>query len=557
MMWPIVVMQAYLMWLVMSPLVRRALRHASTLASRGTPAATAAAESQAKAQALAEGPLRLLLPDALIWLSSSFTSAIALDAGIAYMAGPDIDGLGEVFLMVSLLILPSCASQLVALLEQVHARGAQSHTVVCQAGVSAWIVLLAVLMGARSLSGFVVGANGKDLLTASRVFPACVPAAQLIAFAAYTHVPPPHRSSPSAGRRGVFAWWILSRVAVLALPVLLTVGGVLLATAGGMLGAMFAVLWTSFASVILNFVICFSRNFRSGRYVSFVLLVLQIMYTPMCARGLPLLAKLRHLVMVLMGNERAASASYAAGFLLTYPGLVPFLQWYTLRKIRDDAIDAIIAWPGRATDARSSETAKRYGVLYLRHEIRVDEATRRLYGGPRAMARALRRQGLQGWWMSLPLFWELISTTRKLLVVVACHELAHEPITLGLALSCIMIAWQFLLLMRRPYATAPVRQLEASAGEASINSAREGRVKAAVLPLVQASIMFDCNQVETVGTYAVIMLLWMAAVFRTQGCGEDLAEKPTCNVLDWLCVVLIVLSMLCRTRMGTWRSPAF
>ena len=104
MMWPIVMMQAFLLSLVMSPLVGRALRHASTLASRGTPAATAAAESQAKTQALAEGPLRLLLPDALVWLSSSFTSAIALDAGIAYMASSDPQGMGELFLLISLLL---------------------------------------------------------------------------------------------------------------------------------------------------------------------------------------------------------------------------------------------------------------------------------------------------------------------------------------------------------------------------------------------------------------------------------------------------------------------
>ena len=126
-------------------------------------------------------------------------------------------------------------------------------------------------------------------------------------------------------------------------------------------------------------------------------------------------------------------------------------------------ITDIVTWPGKddTGGGRLGDDAarKRYGVLYLRYEIRLPDAEIPQLYGVSGLSRWRLLGTLNG--TTLPFYWTVVETTRKFAVVVTCAFMGREDQSTARCVVLILIfgVWQLLVTRIQPYAVNPVAVL--------------------------------------------------------------------------------------------------
>ena len=195
------------------------------------------------------------------------------------------------------------------------------------------------------------------------------------------------------------------------------------------------------------------------------------------------------------------------------------LQLITLRKIQSRVVTDIVSWPGKDKEGAAAVTDRhagdrnRYGVLFLRFEIRLPDAEiPKLYGAA-GLARwdALAR-GLSV--LTLPFYWTVVETLRKLVVVAVCAMMSESTQATARCVVLILIfsSWQLLVSRVRPYAANPLATLATGFERISLLH-RIGSI--------------DVNEVEVYLSVSLVLFLACATVFINLECGSS--AEPVCE----------------------------
>ena len=298
-------------------------------------------------------------------------------------------------------------------------------------------------------------------------------------------------------------------------------------------------------------------NFEHPFFVRMTLFVLNMTYMPGAAACIKQ-----------QQQNSAATNIFGEGFFyftsfytFGYIVIVPVLQFCTLKTIQRAAISDLLTWPGRRARRSKSVMAKRYGTLYLRQQIHLDA---RLVGvtGERGLPQLPRLRGLT--WTTLPFYYEVVVTIKKALIVLICSYMGgpDSGIVLQVLLGMILIMFLELLLATKPYfAVAP----EDLADETPLSNRQM---------LLRSAVMLDCNQVERLGTFCLLVFLGClpkiisvspflasistfsvvflstlyllccrcASVFQERKCGES-PDDEVCNSFDVLTFIIFLVAV--------------
>lgn len=269
---------------------------------------------------------------------------------------------------------------------------------------------------------------------------------------------------------------------------------------------------------IINMIFVFSLHFYHPNFVRLCLIILNVMYIPAVSAAL---AELRKFTVMsrttpspwsLLMVQSAVMWSFIAG--------VPIFQLLVLRSIQKVALSDILWWQGVRAGAERSPMAKRFGSIYLRYQIRIDA---RLVSvtGERRLPHLPRLQGLT--WTTLPFYYEVVNTIKKMIVVVVCAYLGgpNSGVLLQVLLGLILVAFEELAVVLKPYV---VRDLD----DLDDQQQSPHRVR---LFLLRSATLVDCNQIERIGTFCLLIFLGSASVFHDRDCDVNHADA-ICRTFD-------------------------
>ena len=203
----------------------------------------------------------------------------------------------------------------------------------------------------------------------------------------------------------------------------------------------------------------FLRNFDDGALVRIYMMIFSLFYVPLTSTAVGFFQP-----MIEQGDNQGWGGGLL--FLILFPVGIPMLQLITLRKIQSRVVTDIVSWPGKDKEGAAAVTDRhagdrnRYGVLFLRFEIRLPDAEiPKLYGAA-GLARwdALAR-GLSV--LTLPFYWTVVETLRKLVVVAVCAMMSESTQATARCVVLILVfsLWQLLVSRVRPYAANPLATL--------------------------------------------------------------------------------------------------
>ena len=202
----------------------------------------------------------------------------------------------------------------------------------------------------------------------------------------------------------------------------------------------------------------------------------------------------------------------------------------TLSKVQQRMIADIVTWPGKddTGGGRLGDDAarKRYGVLYLRYEIRLPDAEIPQLYGVSGLSRWRLLGTLNG--TTLPFYWTVVETTRKFAVVVTCAFMGREDQSTARCVVLILIfgVWQLLVTRIQPYAVNPVAVLGNGVQRRSLMH-RFGSV--------------DVNDVETGLAFTLILFLACTTTFINLECGWS--GEPMCDTFAYLALGLLLVGV--------------
>ena len=127
-------------------------------------------------------------------------------------------------------------------------------------------------------------------------------------------------------------------------------------------------------------------------------------------------------------------------------------------------------------------------------------------------------------------------TIKKLAVAVICGYLGgpDSGILLQVLLTVVLIGFQELLIAFRPYRAVDSTDFESQ----SQQSQRRGR-----LFVLRNAALFDCNQIERVGTFCLLVLLGCASVFQDRDCQANQGDS-ICGLLDCLGITIFIAAVV-------------
>ncbi len=278
------------------------------------------------------------------------------------------------------------------------------------------------------------------------------------------------------------------------------------------------------AFLMFHVIFVAARQFFDPSFLRVLLFVLGVMYLPAataCIRRLEYLRAVSNLVPSLLFVN--------GGIIWVFLGFVPGAQFYTLRSIQREAIADILWWPGMKAGTERSPMAKRFGTLYLRQQIRLDSRLLRVTC-PRDLPDLPMLRGLT--WTTLPYYFEVIVTLRKLIIVVVCSYLGgpgSSIFMLQVLLGAVLIAFTELIVATRPY-----NDNDYSAEELTEAATTPGGRK---LVALRRAALLDCNKVERMGTYCLLIFLGCAAYFQNKECNDEEQSDTGCRLLDVFCLL--------------------
>ena len=193
-------------------------------------------------------------------------------------------------------------------------------------------------------------------------------------------------------------------------------------------------------------------------------------------------------------------------------------------------ITDIVTWPGKddTGGGRLGDDAarKRYGVLYLRYEIRLPDAEIPQLYGVSGLSRWRLLGTLNG--TTLPFYWTVVETTRKLAVVATCAFMGREDQSTARCVVLILIfgVWQLLVTRIQPYAVNPVAVLGNGVQRRS---------------LMHRFGSLDVNDVETGLAFTLILFLACTTTFINLECGWS--GEPMCDTFAYLALGLLLVGV--------------
>ena len=193
-------------------------------------------------------------------------------------------------------------------------------------------------------------------------------------------------------------------------------------------------------------------------------------------------------------------------------------------------ITDIVTWPGKddTGGGRLGDDAarKRYGVLYLRYEIRLPDAEIPQLYGVSGLSRWRPLGTLNG--TTLPFYWTVVETTRKFAVVVTCAFMGREDQSTARCVVLILIfgVWQLLVTRIQPYAVNPVAVLGNGVQRRS---------------LMHRFGSLDVNDVETGLAFTLILFLACTTTFINLECGWS--GEPMCDTFAYLALGLLLVGV--------------
>ena len=202
----------------------------------------------------------------------------------------------------------------------------------------------------------------------------------------------------------------------------------------------------------------------------------------------------------------------------------------TLSKVQQRMITDIVTWPGKddTGGGRLGDDAarKRYGVLYLRYEIRLPDAEIPQLYGVSGLSRWRPLGTLNG--TTLPFYWTVVETTRKLAVVATCAFMGREDQSTARCVVLILIfgVWQLLVTRIQPYAVNPVAVLGNGVQRRS---------------LMHRFGSLDVNDVETGLAFTLILFLACTTTFINLECGWS--GEPMCDTFAYLALGLLLVGV--------------
>ena len=202
----------------------------------------------------------------------------------------------------------------------------------------------------------------------------------------------------------------------------------------------------------------------------------------------------------------------------------------TLSKVQQRMIADIVTWPGKddTGGGRLGDDAarKRYGVLYLRYEIRLPDAEIPQLYGVSGLSRWRLLGTLNG--TTLPFYWTVVETTRKFAVVVTCAFMGREDQSTARCVVLILIfgVWQLLVTRIQPYAVNPVAVLGNGVQRRS---------------LMHRFGSLDVNDVETGLAFTLILFLACTTTFINLECGWS--GEPMCDTFAYLALGLLLVGV--------------
>ena len=202
----------------------------------------------------------------------------------------------------------------------------------------------------------------------------------------------------------------------------------------------------------------------------------------------------------------------------------------TLSKVQQRMITDIVTWPGKddTGGGRLGDDAarKRYGVLYLRYEIRLPDAEIPQLYGVSGLSRWRLLGTLNG--TTLPFYWTVVETTRKFAVVVTCAFMGREDQSTARCVVLILIfgVWQLLVTRIQPYAVNPVAVLGNGVQRRS---------------LMHRFGSLDVNDVETGLAFTLILFLACTTTFINLECGWS--GEPMCDTFAHLALGLLLVGV--------------
>lgn len=193
-------------------------------------------------------------------------------------------------------------------------------------------------------------------------------------------------------------------------------------------------------------------------------------------------------------------------------------------------ITDIVTWPGKddTGGGRLGDDAarRRFGVLYLRYEIRLPDAEIPQLYGVSGLGQWRPLGTLNG--TTLPFYWTVAETTRKFAVVVTCAFMGREDQSTARCVVLILIfgVWQLLVSRIQPYAVNPVAVLGNGVQRRS---------------LMHRFGSLDVNDVETGLAFTLILFLACTTTFINLECGWS--GEPMCDTFAYLALGLLLVGV--------------
>ena len=206
----------------------------------------------------------------------------------------------------------------------------------------------------------------------------------------------------------------------------------------------------------------FLRNFDDGALVRIYMMVLSLFYVPVSSATI-------FMFIPIISSGEWQGFSWVGGviFLFLFPIGIPLLQYHTLKSIQTKTVTDIVTWPGKqeGTGQRDQSARARYGVLFLRFEIRLPDAEiPKLYGATGLIRWRSLAAGCNP--TTLPFYWSVVETLRKLAVVTLCSLMDSDEQNTARCVILILIfsLWQLVVSRVRPYAANPLALIATSDG---------------------------------------------------------------------------------------------